>query len=285
MELLIISGLSGAGKSQAAAILEDFDYYCVDNMPIELVPKFAELCLTAEGKYDKVALVMDVRMQEPFDKLFNTLDQMQSAGVRYSVLYMTASLPTILNRYKETRRPHPLMENGLSLELAVELERNLLRNVRARASYVIDTTGFTLAMLRNKLREMFIGDAQGLKMGVNIISFGFKNGLPLDADLVFDVRFLPNPYYESELRELSGCDQAVKDYIFGHKDSGDFVEKLIDMLTFLLPRYSDEGKAALTIAFGCTGGHHRSVAIAEEIGEKIIQLGYPVNIRHRDIEH
>ena len=284
MELLVISGLSGAGKSNAAAILEDYDYYCVDNMPIELMPKFVELCLKADGKYEKVALVMDVRMQEPFDKLFNTLDQLKAMGCRYSVLYMTASFTTIVNRYKETRRPHPLMTNGLSLELAIERERNLLRSVRSRASYILDTTGFTLAMLRSKLRDMFISDSAGAKMSVNIISFGFKNGLPLDADLVFDVRFLPNPYYETELREMTGCDQAVKDYVFSHPDSLKFMEIFENAVSFLLPKYAEEGKSALTMCFGCTGGHHRSVTIAERAGEFVGNMGYPVSIRHRDIE-
>lgn len=285
MELLIISGLSGAGKSQTASILEDFDYYCVDNMPLELMPKFAELCMTANGKYEKVALVTDVRAHEPFDKLFKALDQMKSMGCSYRILYMTASVPVILNRYKETRRPHPLMENGLSLELAVELERNLLKEVREHASYVIDTTGMTLGQLRGKLRNMFLSDIESGKMSINIISFGFKYGLPLEADLVFDVRFLPNPYYIPELRKLTGCDADVKDYIFAQKESNEFMVYLNQMMEFLLPRYMEEGKLTLTVCMGCTGGHHRSVALAEKLGEVFSGLGYPVNIRHRDIEH
>ena len=280
MEFLIISGLSGAGKSRAASVMEDLGYFCVDNLPVPLIPKFAELGMGGNGEYDRVVLVTDIRGGTNFEGLFQALDRMKCS---YRILFMDASDATIIKRYKETRRVHPLGDECASLEQAIELERKVLAPVRERADWVVDTTGLTLGQLRSKLLSLFSKGKEEGKMEVHVMSFGFKHGVPMEADLVFDVRFLPNPYYVQELRSLTGLDEGVRNYVFSSPQSHKFLKKLIDFVTYLLPRYAEEGKTSLVIAVGCTGGHHRSVAIAHALAQAIAGQGFPVNESHRDM--
>lgn len=283
MEFCIVSGLSGAGKSRVANILEDLDFYCVDNMPVVLMPIFAELCIATKGRYDKVALVTDVRGSKGFDELFAALDKLQEMGVEHKILFVEASDPVILKRYKETRRRHPLDPDGKSVEEAIRQERALLAPVRARASFIVDTSEYSLSQLQHRITELFAEKAPQRGLHVNVVSFGFKYGLPGDADLVFDVRFLPNPYYVPELTKLSGLDAPVRDWLFDHAQTKEFMAKLTDLIGYLLPQYAEEGKHSLVIAVGCTGGHHRSVAVAEAVAAFAAGQGYATDCRHRDV--
>lgn len=284
MEFLIISGLSGAGKSRVAAVLEDMDFYCVDNMPVVLMPKFTELCIATRGRYERVALVTDVRAKENFEELFMAINEMQQMGCALKILFIEASLEVIVKRYKETRRRHPLDPEGIDLENAVRKEIQMLSSVRARADYIIDTSGLTLGQLQRKLFKIFQDGQDEKAININVLSFGFKYGLPMEADLVFDVRFLPNPFYISELREQNGLDKQVKDYIFQFDQTNEFMKHITLMVEFLLPKYIEEGKRNLIICIGCTGGHHRSVAIAKALTDYIAEKGYQVSCNHRDIE-
>ena len=283
MEILIISGLSGSGKSQAASYLEDIGYYTVDNLPAEMMVKFAEFCVASGGHYDKVALVYDIRAGEPFTALVETLDQIRSIGVTCRMLFLEASTTTIVNRYKETRRIHPLSNGGQSIEKCIQQEREMLAPIRDHADYIIDSTSFSTAKLRSELLNLFgtQGDHAGLH--VNVLSFGFKHGIPIEADLVFDVRFMPNPFYVAELKRKTGLDKDVRDFVFSFRQTHDFMDQLEKMVSFLLPLYGEEGKSVLVIAIGCTGGHHRSVAVAHELSEFIAKAGYQVTENHRDI--
>ena len=283
MEFIIISGMSGAGKSKAASFLEDIGFYVVDNMPAPLIPKFAELCMAGPGRYDRVALVTDIRGGQTFDGLFAALEELHQMGCAYKILFVEATVETIIKRYKETRRNHPLAEECGSLEEAIALERNMLAPLKERADWVIDTSNLSTRALRGELLRMFSKNAAERSMEVRVMSFGFKHGIPAEADLVFDVRFLPNPYYVAELRPLTGLDAGVRDYALSSPQSQEFLKKLTDFVTYLLPRYLEEGKAALVIAVGCTGGHHRSVAVAHALAETIRGLNYPVTESHRDM--
>ncbi len=283
MEILIISGLSGGGKSKAASYLEDIGYYIVDNLPAEMMVKFADFCAASSGRYDRVALVYDVRAGEPFDLLIDTLERLKIGGVNCRMLFLEASTLTIINRYKETRRIHPLATKGLNIEQAIAKERELMQPVRDHADFVLDSTSFSTAKLRSELLSLFGDQKDRVGLNVNILSFGFKNGIPIEADLVFDVRFMPNPYYVAELKAKTGLDTEVRDFVLSFQQTHDFVEHLQQMLKFLLPLYKEEGKTVLVIAIGCTGGHHRSVAIAHEVSEFIAKEGYPVTENHRDI--
>lgn len=283
MEFVIISGLSGAGKSRAASVMEDLGYFCVDNLPVPLIPKFAELGMGGNGEYDRVVLVTDIRGGTNFEGLFQALERLKDMKCGYRILFMDASDATIIKRYKETRRAHPLGDECASLEQAIELERKVLAPVREQADWVVDTTGLTLGQLRSKLLSLFSKGKEEGKMEVHVMSFGFKHGVPMEADLVFDVRFLPNPYYVQELRSLTGLDEGVRNYVFSSPQSDEFLKKLIDFVTYLLPRYAEEGKTSLVIAVGCTGGHHRSVAIAHALAQAIAGQGFPVNESHRDM--
>ena len=267
MEFLIITGLSGAGKSRAADVLEDLEYYCVDNMPVALMPRFAELCVATGGRYEKVALVTDVREKDGFGLLLETLDQLNSMDISCRILYMDADLRTLVRRYKESRRPHPLAGPGVSVEEAVAKEAELLAPVRERADYIVNTSSLTLGMLQNKLFDLFVGEGNKRKIDVTVMSFGYKHGIPMDADLVFDARFLPNPFYVDELRPMCGLDRPVAEFVFSYQQTRTFLEKLEEMLDFLLPLYLEEGKLTLTIAIGCTGGRHRSVALASALND------------------
>ena len=283
MKFILISGLSGAGKSKAASFLEDMGYYVVDNMPAALIPKFAELCMASPGRYDKVVLVTDIRGGQTFDGLFDALDKLHDMGCDYKILFVEASVEAIIKRYKETRRNHPLSKTGRSLEEAVQLERSALEPVRQRAEYIVDTSALPTAKLRGEMLRLFGSGDTASAMSVSVISFGFKYGIPIEADLVFDVRFLPNPYYIAELRHQTGLDQGVWDFIFGYQQTRDFMKHLEGLIGFLLPLYVGEGKTALVIGVGCTGGHHRSVAITRALAEFIRQKGYSAAENHRDM--
>lgn len=283
MEFIIISGLSGAGKSKAASFMEDMGFFCVDNLPVPLIPKFAELGMAGTGEYDRVVLVTDVRSGTNFSALFQSLEALKGMKCPYRILYMDASDDVIIKRYKETRRSHPLAEECDSLEGAIALERRMLAPLRERAEFVVDTSDLSTAKLRGELLRLFGRGSQEGAMMVSVTSFGFKHGLPREADLVFDVRFLPNPYYVQELRPRTGLDDGVRDYVFSGGAAGAFLEKLQDLVGFLLPKYVEEGKTALVVAVGCTGGHHRSVAIAHALAAYIRGRGYPVTESHRDL--
>ena len=283
MEILIISGLSGAGKSRAASFLEDMGFYIVDNMPAAMILKFAEFCAGGSQRCDKVALVYDVRTSNSPTELFDVLDTLKHSGV-CSLLFLEAEPETIIKRYKETRRRHPLMKQADSLEKAVLEEKDMMAPLRQRADYIIDTTHLSTAQLRGELLRNFgSGAAEKEGMTVSVTSFGFKHGLPMEADLVFDVRFMPNPYYIQELREKTGLDRAVSDYVFSFQQTHDYMAKLRDLLAFTLPLYAEEGKTELVIAIGCTGGHHRSVAVTHALAADIRDLGYRVRENHRDM--
>ena len=283
MEFIIISGLSGAGKSKAASFMEDMGFFCVDNLPAPLIPKFAELGMAGTGEYDRVVLVTDVRSGTNFSALFQSLEALKGMKCPYRILYMDASDDVIIKRYKETRRSHPLAEECDSLEGAIALERRMLAPLRERAEFVVDTSDLSTAKLRGELLRLFGRGSQEGAMTVSVTSFGFKHGLPREADLVFDVRFLPNPYYVQELRPRTGLDDGVRDYVFSGGAAGEFLEKLQDLVGFLLPKYVEEGKTALVVAVGCTGGHHRSVASAHALAAYIRGRGYPVTESHRDL--
>ncbi|MBQ2738955.1 MAG: RNase adapter RapZ [Oscillibacter sp.] len=283
MKTLIISGLSGAGKSKAASYLEDMGYYIVDNMPAAMILKFAEF---AKGsRYEQVALVYDVRTALSFTELFGVLDQLEAMGCACKLLFLEASAETIIKRYKETRRRHPLAEKTDTLEEAVLRERELLSPVRARADVVIDTSRLSTAQLQQEMLRLFGADGGQEGMGVTVTSFGFKHGLPLDADLVFDVRCLPNPFYIEELRSKTGLDAPVRDYVFSFRESHGLLEQIQNFLTYALPLYAEEGKTGLVVAVGCTGGHHRSVAFVHALAEFCREKGYPTREIHRDISH
>lgn len=284
MEFLIISGLSGAGKSQTADILEDLDFYCVDNMPVALLPRFAELCLATRGRYERVALVTDVREKDGFSELFKALDSLWEMDCEYKILFVEADVPTIVKRYKETRRRHPLAAEGCSIEEAVTRERGLLESVRERADFIINTSTLTIGQLQNEIYRIFVGENVSDLLQINVMSFGFKYGLPIEADLVFDVRFLPNPFYVAELRQKTGMDEDVRDFIMRYDVAKDFLGLLTNLISFLLPQYLEEGKHSLTIAVGCTGGRHRSVAVANALNEFIKEQGHNSVLINRDAD-
>lgn len=284
MEFLIITGLSGAGKSKAASFLEDIGFYIVDNMPAVMMLKFAEFCAAGvHGRYDRIALVYDIRTTKSPTELFDVLEKLRDMGVSSRMLFMNATGETVIKRYKETRRRHPLSTESTSLEDAVIRERELMEPLRRKADHVIDTSYISTAQLKGELMSIFDAHGEKGKMAVSVTSFGFKYGLPMEADLVLDVRFMPNPFYVEELRHKTGMDAEVRDYVFSFSQTRDYVEKLKDLIAFSLPHYAEEGKTLLVIAIGCTGGHHRSVAVARELGEYIRGLGYPVAENHRDM--
>ena len=256
----------------------------MDNMPVALIPKFAELCAATKGRYEKVALVTDVREKNGIKDVFNALESLREMDFGYKILFMEAETQVIVKRYKESRRPHPLaLRGGGSIESAIEREREQLRPIRELADYIVNTSHLTLGQLQNQLYTYFSDAANNRSIVVNVMSFGFKYGMPLDADLVFDVRFLPNPYYVEDMRHHSGLDEDVRDYIFGFEQTNIFMDKLTDLISYLIPQYIEEGKYSLTIAIGCTGGRHRSVAVATALGEHLKEMGVPVVFINRDL--
>lgn len=283
MKFLIITGMSGAGKSRAADVLEDLDYYCVDNMPAALLPKLAEFCKGMGSRYENVALVTDLRSAGGAEAILDALDGLGAQECEYKILFMDADTPTIIRRYKETRRPHPLLGETGSIEAAVALERERLARLRARADHRIDTSTLTLGQCQSRIYELIVGRAEERTLRVNVMSFGFKHGVPQEADLVLDVRFLPNPFYVPELKDLTGMDDPVYDFVFSNDVAVELMERLKALLDFLLPQYVEEGKHTLTVAVGCTGGHHRSIAVARALTERIRTLGHPAELVNRDI--
>lgn len=281
LQIVIITGMSGAGKTVAIQSFEDLGFFCVDNLPPSLLPKFLELMRESKNKMNKVALVMDLRGREFFEQLIHVLDELQHySWLTPHILFLDADDATLVRRYKETRRFHPLAKSGLPLD-GIRNERQLLEELKARAQTIINTSELKPKELREKITEKFTNSRQNL-FTVNVISFGFKHGIPIDADLVFDVRFLPNPFYIEQLRPKTGLDQDVYEYVMKWTDTSKFLEKISDLLSFMLPLYKREGKSQLVIAIGCTGGQHRSVAIAKYLGEKLAK-DYQVQVTHREI--
>ncbi len=276
MELIVVTGMSGAGKSQALNVCEDMGYYSMDNLPTALLVNFLELSLDSR-KFNKAAVVLDIRSEDFFTEFFDSLEKIDSLGVDCKIIFLDASKETIVKRYKELRRPHPLGENILK---SYDEEKKLMEPIKFRSNFIIDTSKLNSWQLKSKIREFLSLDSKS--MSVLVTSFGFKNGIPIDADLVFDVRFLPNPYYISELKEHSGKEEAVREYVLKWDETKIFLDKVLDLIDFLIPQYVKEGKPNLVIGFGCTGGFHRSVVLAERVGEEIKNKGINVNIYHRD---
>ncbi len=284
MRFVIITGLSGAGKSQAVNILEDAGYYCVDNMPPSFISKFAELCFSSQGKLNRVAMVCDIRSGDMFGELSENLRELKRNGYAYEVLFLEANDETLIKRYKETRRKHPLSVDD-RLPEAIARERALLSEVKDSATHVVNTSSTSRMQLQRQLLDIFSESDLNKRITVNVVSFGFKYGIPLDADLVFDVRFLPNPYYISELKEKSGLEAPVSDFVMKFTQSKAFYDKLVDMVDFLIPYYIEEGKSQVVIAIGCTGGRHRSVTFAELLVKHIQEGKYRVHATHRDYKN
>lgn len=283
MRFIIITGLSGAGKSQAVKFLEDLGFFCVDNLPPALILKFAEICSQSRGFIDKIAIVTDIRGGKFFDQLQSSLDELQKEGFNYDILFLEASDETLIKRFKTSRRMHPLAVDGRIIR-GINAERRKLEEIKAKAAYIIDTTNMSTAQLKQEIIHLFIEGGKTERLMINVISFGFKYGIPLDADLVFDVRFLPNPYYIEPLKKLSGNDDEVREYVMKWPEAVVFMSKLIDMVEFLIPYYIKEGKTQLVVAVGCTGGRHRSVTIANLLSLKLKEEEHRVLVEHRDID-
>lgn len=284
MRFVIVTGLSGAGKTQAVRCLEDLGFFCVDNLPPTLIPKFAEACYQTDGKIDKIALVIDIRGGKFFDDLFESLKYLKVQEYAYEILFLDASDEVLVKRFKETRRKHPLSPDGRIIN-GITLERNRLKEVKNRADHIIDTSRLSTRDLRDKMLKIYSENGQiESELMITVVSFGFKYGIPVDSDLVFDVRFLPNPFYLPELKKFSGNDKPVQDYVMNHDVTREFLNKLNDMLEFLIPSYLKEGKRQLIVSIGCTGGRHRSVTIANAIYENLLANGHKASIDHRDIE-
>lgn len=285
MRFVIVTGMSGAGKSTALKILEDVGYFCADNLPIPLVEKFAELACASDSKYDKVALGVDIRNGEAIRGMQEVLEQLMIRGISYEILYLDASEPALLRRYKETRRSHPLARNG-RVDEGIRMERAAIGFLKERADYIIDTSNLLTRELRSGMEKIFVNSKEFRNIFVTVLSFGFKYGIPADCDLVFDVRFLPNPFYVDDLKHKTGLTREVQDYVMSFEASRVFLEKLEDMIEFLLPHYVAEGKNQLVIGIGCTGGQHRSVTLAEQLYRYLSRHEeYGLKIEHRDIRN
>lgn len=283
MQFLIITGMSGAGKSLCVKYFEDIGYFCVDNLPPSLIPKFAEICLQGRNKMEKIALIMDIRGGSMFLDLFPALDSLAAYGISYKILFLDAQDNILVKRFKETRRMHPLSPEGRINDGIVE-ERKILQPVKEKAHYIIDTSNLTQRQLKQEILDLFVEGKPFSSLIISVISFGFKYGLPIDCDLVFDVRFIPNPYYIDSMKMLTGNDQEVSDYVLGFHESRAFLSKLVDMLDYLIPYYVKEGKNQLVIGIGCTGGKHRSVSIANRLFDILKSKNSSVILEHRDIE-
>ena len=286
MRFVVVTGMSGGGKSTAMRMLEDMGFYCADNLPIPLIDKFMELVTMPNSEVKKVALGLDIRVGGEFLQSEQVLQKLKEKGYAFEILFMDANDRTLLKRYKETRRIHPLAtEENPRIEAGVAKEREILSGIKKSADYVIDTSKLLTRELKAELDRIFIKNETYTSLMVNIVSFGFKHGIPGDADLVFDVRFLPNPFYIDELKHITGNEKAVQDYVMSFPEAGQFLQKLEDMLHFLLPGYVEEGKYQLVIAIGCTGGQHRSVTLANALYNDMKNKGnYGVSITHRDIK-
>ena len=281
MRFVIVTGMSGAGKSSVLKMLEDAGFFCVDNLPFKLVKKFVKLIM--QGNNDKVALGLDIRSGQSLEELDKVLDDMKSVGYPYEILFLDCSPEVLVKRYKETRRIHPLSQSG-RVDKGIELEREKLDFLRKKADVIIDTSHLLIRELKAQIDKIYIEDKNFKNFMIMILSFGFKYGIPVDSDLVFDVRFLPNPFYVTELKTKTGMDAEVRKFVMDSELAGQFLDKLEDMLTFLIPHYISEGKNQLVISIGCTGGKHRSVTLTNEIAERMVGLGYGIKTEHRDIE-
>lgn len=282
IRLVIVTGMSGAGKTQAIKYLEDLGFFCVDNLPPALMPKMAELCMQTDGRLNRLALGIDIRGGLFFNHIIHALAELEKAGFTYQILFMDAADEALVARYKESRRRHPLAQQGRILE-GIRKERKLMQELRGRASKIIDTTKLKVSECRREIAEFFTFETEGLGLHVNVVSFGFKHGPVMDADLVFDVRFLPNPHYVDDLKALTGQTKAVQEYVMKWSVTQQFLRRLYGLVGFLLPQYLAEGKSQLTIAVGCTGGQHRSVCIAIKLADWIRERGYAVTVEHRDV--
>lgn len=283
MRFVIVTGMSGAGKTSVLKFLEDINFFCVDNLPPALLPKFAELCYEQEGEIERVALGIDIRGGKLFNDLFEVLSSLQEKGYEYEILYLDASDEVLIKRYKETRRSHPLSRNG-SIQEGIRKEREMLWDVKAKATYIIDTSQVLTRQLKEQINGIFVENKKHENLVITIQSFGFKYGIPTDSDLVFDVRFLPNPFYIQELKELTGNDEPVSSYVMNFEESQIFLQKLLDMVEFLIPLYIKEGKNNLVISIGCTGGKHRSVTLANALYAALGQEKHMLLLQHHDIE-
>ena len=283
MRFVIVSGMSGAGKSTALKVLEDFGFFCVDNLPVALLPNFGEIASDRQTEVDKVAVGVDIRNGEQLTRLNSQLEVLCELGIEYEILFLDAEDETLVKRYKETRRTHPLAKED-RIETGISREREMISFIRDRADYIIDTTHLLTRELKKELNNIFVENGKFSNMMISVLSFGFKYGIPEDADLVFDVRFLPNPYYVDELRSLTGQDEGVFDYVMDNEIARQFAAKLDDMVKFLIPNYAKEGKTSLVIAIGCTGGKHRSVTLARVLYDRLIETReYGIRLEHRDI--
>ena len=285
MRFVVVTGMSGGGKTSALKMLEDAGFYCVDNLPVFLIEKFVELSTMPNGEINKVALGLDVRAGQSFSDVTEILEGLKRKGYSFEILFMDASEAALIKRYKETRRVHPLAMDG-RVEDGVRKERKILEEIRKSADYVLDTSKLLTRELKEELERIFVKNEEYNSLMVNIMSFGFKHGIPVDADLVFDVRFLPNPFYIDELKVKTGNDKEVQNYVMSFQEAEDFIGKLTDMIQFLIPNYIKEGKYSLVIAIGCTGGKHRSVTLANELYKRMKNQGnYGLKLYHRDVAH
>ena len=282
MRFVVVTGMSGGGKLTAIRFLEDMGYYCVDNLPVRLIDPFMELVSAPGSEISKVVLGLDVRADKSFDNVEQVLTALKKKGYQYEILFMDASDEVLIKRYKETRRAHPVCPTG-RVEDGIAREREILEQIKSEADYVIDTSQLLTRVLKEELIKIFVDDKKYNSLMISIMSFGFKKGIPQDADLVFDVRFLPNPFYIDSLKRLTGNDAPVRDYVMSFPEAEQFMDKLADLITFLIPGYIKEGKNQLVIAVGCTGGHHRSVTIANALAERLKGGDYGLNLIHRDI--
>jgi len=280
---VIVTGLSGAGKTQAIQSLEDLGFFCVDNLPPTLIPKFADLCAQSEGKINKIALVVDIRGGGFFDAVYESLESLEKLGVKYEILFLEASDETLVRRFKESRRRHPLSQHGRVLE-GIQEERKRLEELKGKAHKIIDTSNLTNKQLKEQIAAMFGGEQEERGLNITVMSFGYKYGIPMDADLIFDVRFLPNPHYIEELRPMTGNDKQIQDYVLDSAISRTFMRKFSGLIKFLLPHYIKEGKTSLVVAIGCTGGRHRSVTLTNKLSDMLATKKFNVNKRHRDID-
>lgn len=282
MRFVVVTGMSGGGKRTALKMLEDAGFYCVDNLPIPLLEKFVELIAMPNSEINKVALGLDVRSDQPFEEARKTLENLKKSGYMFEILFMDASNQVLLKRYKETRRMHPLSMEG-RVEEGIYKEREILKSIKGEADYIIDTSNLLTRELKEEIDRIFVMNEEYNSLMVTILSFGFKNGIPADADLVFDVRFLPNPYYVDELKHQTGNDKSVQDYVMSFSEAEEFLTRLEDMVRFLIPNYVKEGKYQLVVGIGCTGGKHRSVTLANELYKRMKNQGnYGLKIYHRD---
>lgn len=283
MKFLIVTGLSGAGKSQSIKFLEDLGYFCVDNLPPALIVKFAEMCSESKGALEKVAIVIDIRGGKFFDQLSGCLEELEASGHTYEILFLEASDETLIRRFKASRRMHPLSPNGRIIK-GIKAERRKLQEIKSKATNIIDTTNMSPSELKEEIVHLFVEGGKSEGLIISVISFGFKYGIPLDSDMVFDARFLPNPYYVETLRKLSGTDENVRNYVMQWPAAEEFMNKLTDLVEFLIPHFIKEGKSQLVIAIGCTGGRHRSVTMANMLSQKLRENNHRVIVEHRDIE-